>query len=278
MSGHDELKSPKLQAIRAAGAATERLHTPIRPPQAGDWLAQHPEPGQTFDEYRASYPNRPMKGRTTIYLQPLGDFDATRDGLMTATADLLGLFYGVPVRMLERIKLAKVPATARRHHPVWGDEQVLTGFVLGLLRRKMPGDAVAVLALTTADLWPGEGWNFVFGQASLRERVGVWSLYRLGDPVAESDTCLRRTLKTAVHETGHMFGIWHCTRYECGMNGANHQAEADERPLWFCPEDEMKLWWACGVEPAARYRRLAEFAERHAMRREAEFWRVIPIA
>ena len=27
---------------------------------------------------------------------------------------------------------------------------------------------VAVLALTTSDLWPGEGWNFVFGQASLR--------------------------------------------------------------------------------------------------------------
>ena len=47
---------------------------------------------------------------------------------------------------------------------------------------RRPEDAVAVLGLTTSDLWPGEGWNFVFGQASLRDRIGVWSLYRFGDP------------------------------------------------------------------------------------------------
>ncbi len=48
-----------------------------------------------------------------------------------------------------------------------------------------------MLALTTSDLWPGEGWNFVFGQASLSERVGVWSLHRLGNPQIEFTTCLR---------------------------------------------------------------------------------------
>ena len=111
------------------------------------------------------------------------------------------------------------------------------------------------------------------GQASLGERVGVWSLYRQGDPEAEFTTCLRRTLKTAVHETGHMFGIAHCTAYECGMNGSNHRAEADSRPLWFCPEDEMKVWWACRVDPAARYDRLSQFADEHGLAPEARFWR-----
>jgi len=149
----------------------------------------------------------------------------------------------------------------------------LTKFVLRLLRRKKPADAVAVLALTTADLWPGKGWNFVFGQASLSGGVGVWSLHRMGDPEVEPKTFLRRTLKIAVHETGHMLGIWHCTQFSCGMNGANHQAEADGQPIWFCPEDEMKIWWACRVDPAGRYRRLAEFAEKYHLEREAEFWR-----
>ena len=121
-------------------------------------------------------------------------------------------------------------------------------------------DAVAVLALTTADLWPGAAWNFVFGQAALRDRVGVWSLYRQGDPHEDFTTCLRRTLKTAVHETGHMLGIAHCTAYECGMNGSNHRAEADARPMGFCPECEMKVWWACRVDPIGRYQQLAEFA------------------
>ena len=43
-----------------------------------------------------------------------------------------------------------------------------------------------MLAITAFDLWPGPGWNFVFGQASLTERVGVWSMARNGDPDDES--------------------------------------------------------------------------------------------
>jgi hypothetical protein len=56
------------------------------------------------------------------------------------------------------------------------------------------------------------------------------------------------------------------------MNGSNHQEEADARPIWFCPEDEMKIWWARGVEPADRYRRLAEFAGTRRLEQEASFW------
>ena len=70
-----------------------------------------------------------------------------------------------------------------------------------------------------------------------------------------------------------MLGIRHCTRYECGMNGSNHLHEADSQPFWFCPEDEMKVWWACRLDPADRYRSLAEFASTHGLDREAEFWR-----
>src|SRR5262249_2268261 len=120
---------------------------------------------------------------------------------------------------------------------------------------------------------PGKGWNFVFGQASLGKGVGVWSLHRLGDPELEPKTFLRRTAKIAVHETGHMLGIQHCTQFQCGMNGANHQDEADGQPMWFCPEDEMKIWWACRVDPTERYCRLAEVAARYGLEREAEFWR-----
>jgi archaemetzincin len=208
-----------------------------------------------------------------MYLQPVGDFDAAQAVAIEATAELLGDFYGVPVRLLERMDLAWVPPQARRLHPYSGVEQILTTFVLRLLGRKKRADAVTVLALTTSDLWPGKEWNFVFGQASRRAGVGLWSLHRLGDPELEPKTFLRRTAKIAVHETGHMLGILHCTAYECGMNGSNHRAEADARPLWFCPEDEMKIWWACRVDPAERYGRLAEVAARNGLEREAEFWR-----
>jgi len=96
----------------------------------------------------------------------------------------------------------------------------------------------------------------------------------VGDPRLEPRVFLRRTLKIALHETGHMFGIRHCTGFECGMNGANHQDEADRHPIWFCPEDEMKIWWGFGADPAERYRQLAEFSETHRLEHEAAFWRL----
>ncbi len=265
--------SNDLSAIRSAGRAIGPLHEPIGAIQQGDWLAEHGEPGQSFEEYLRSNPRRPTESQTILYLQPIGDFDAARAAAIEATAELLCHFYGVPVRMLERMDLAWVPHQARRIHPYTGVEQILTKFVLRLLGRKKPEDAVTVLALTTSDLWPGKGWNFVFGQASRKEGIGVWSLHRLGDPEMEPKIFLRRTAKIAVHETGHMLGILHCTAYECGMNGSNHLAEADARPMWFCPEDEMKVWWACRVNPAERYGRLAEVAARNGLAREAEFWR-----
>ena len=47
---------------------------PIPPPSPNDWLANHAEPGQTFDDFRRSRPNRPDANRRAIYLQPLDDF------------------------------------------------------------------------------------------------------------------------------------------------------------------------------------------------------------
>jgi len=274
MSGWPESEVDRLATIESVGAAIAPLHSPIRTPCKGDWLSEFDEPGQTFQEYRESDPVLPTSDRTKLYVQPIGDFEPVHSAAIEATADLLGRFYCVPVQVLDRLDLKVVPRWARRRSPVTGNEQVLTRFVLNLLTASKPADAVAVLALTTSDLWPGEGWNFLFGQAAFGEGVGVWSLHRLGQPELEPMTFLRRTLKIAVHETGHMFGIWHCTRFDCGMNGCNHQDEADRQPIWFCPEEEMKIWWGFGVEPAGRYRQLAEFSKSHGLDQEAAFWRL----
>ena len=130
-----------------------------------------------------------------------------------------------------------------------------------------------MLCLTPSDLWPGRGWNFVFGQASLAARVGVWSIHRFGDPEREFHRCLVRTLKTAAHETGHMFSIVHCTAYECLMCGSNNLGESDRRPLWFCPECVSKVHWACDANPQERFWKLARFCEDNQLQAEAEFFR-----
>ena len=43
---------------------------PIPAPGPSDWLANHPEPGQTFEQYRRERVNRPDKIRRKLYLQP----------------------------------------------------------------------------------------------------------------------------------------------------------------------------------------------------------------
>lgn len=265
----------RLQGIRAAAKKIEPLHERKRPPGPRDWLAQHTEAGQTFDQYLRSNPNRPTAQRIRLYIQPIGEFSSNQRRFVDETAELMSRFYHLPVKVLDALSLDQIPLEAQRTHPQWGDKQILTSYVLDkLLKPRRPDDAVAMLALTTSDLWPGENWNFVFGQASLSERVGVWSLYRYGDADDNrADNPFRRRLyKVALHETGHMFGIAHCTAYECCMNGSNHLAEMDGRPLWFCPECVQKIWWACSADPATRYQRLADFADKHHLQKEAEFW------
>lgn len=257
------------------GDAIRPLHVAMQPPKSGDWLSSHPEPGQTFDSYRKSSPNKPDHRRKILYIQPLGPIPMNRRGLLKDTAEFLGIFYGLPVKMLDPNDLSTLPARARRNPPNFGEAQVDSLTLLSLLKKNVPDDAVAVLGLTATDLWPnesGRSWNYVFGQASLRDRVGVWSVARLGDPELQADLLRLRTWKVAVHETGHMFGIWHCTAYECGMNGSNHLQESDRQPLAFCHECEMKVWWACGIDPAGRYERLSAFARTRGYNDEANAW------
>ncbi len=251
------------------------LHEKLPPPRPGDWLAVHPEAGQSFQAYVRSDPVKPDSGRKVIYVQPLGEFSRTQRQIVDLTAKYMAAYFCLPVKMQEDLPLRIIPRRARRTHPTWGDDQILTTYVLEkVLYPRLPDDAVACLTLTTSDLWPGEGWNFVFGQASLRRRVGVWSIYRNGDPEQSGEAfrlCLRRTLRTATHETAHMLSMAHCIFYRCNMCGSNHRAEADRHPLWLCPQCLAKLCWATGADPEDRYKRLAEFFEENRFETEAKF-------
>jgi archaemetzincin len=155
-----------------------------------------------------------------------------------------------------------------RKSPNASARQVRTGYILDeLLAPQLPKDAAAMIALTNEDLYPDESMNFVFGQASFDNRVGVWSLYRLtgkNDP----QQFLLRTLKIATHETGHMFSIRHCTKYECVMSGSNYIGETDRHPVDACPECMAKIAWLSKISPAERYRKLADYCVRTGLKDE----------
>jgi archaemetzincin len=230
--------------------------------EQGDWLEGHPEGGQTFAEYLTANPTLPTSERQTIYIQPIGTFTGEQKKILQLTADYMAAFYGFPVRLIPEKKLGIVPATmTRTQYP--NNRQVRTGYFLNTLLPKMlPSDATAFLCFTDSDLYPDDKWNYVFGQASLEGRIGVYSLFRLrhNPRLRETiETFLDRTIKIAMHETGHMFSMRHCTKYECLMSGTNHLAETDRRPLDVCPECMAKLAWGLKYDPVERYKALAAF-------------------
>jgi archaemetzincin len=249
------------------------LADPLPAPRPGDWLAEHPEPGQTFAEYLDAQPVRKSGDLHTLYLCLVGEFTEAQQHILDRTREYLAMFFDCPVKVHRHIVLGTIPAKARRTHPSWGDQQLLTRYILHeILEPERPADALAYLALTAADLWPGKGWNFVFGQANLRKRIGVWSIYRNGDPSADFGLCLRRTLGTASHETGHILGMRHCTAYCCLMNGSNHQEEKDRRPIHLCPVCLRKLCWNLRVEAVPYLMKLKAFCQQNGLDAESSWY------
>jgi archaemetzincin len=242
---------------------------PLPDPGANDWLANHSERGQTFDQFVASRPNRPEAKRRTIHLQPLGSFGDHAPPL-SMLQEFAAAFFALAVKVHPPMALDASSVQSRRN-PMTGQEQLLTSDILRLLKRSIPADAFCVIAITLIDLYPEPSWNFVFGQASLRERVGVHSFARYLPPFAEGDRhlVLRRSCKVLAHETSHMFGIEHCIFFCCLMNGSNHLAESDARPLHLCPVDLRKLQWSVGFNVGERYHVLLEGCRRWRFNDEA---------
>jgi archaemetzincin len=206
-------------------------------------------------------------------VQPIGPATADQERVITLAAEFLGRYFHLPVRIRPKLPLDIVPRPVFRRS-IDGLIQMHSGTVLhAVLAPRMPPDAAVYLALTAIDLYPQDDWNFVFGEASLTERVGVWSLARLGDPAySERDfrRVLMRTLKVASHETGHMFGLSHCTAHRCNMNGSNSLSETDRAPLAPCPQCMAKICWLTGIDPSDWSRGLAVFLAPHALVDEEE--------
>jgi archaemetzincin len=238
---------------------------PIPHPRPGDWLAEHPEKGQTFDEFMQSDRNSPDAIHNVIYLQPIGQFRQEQSPSLNLLREYAAAYFMMNVDILPTIDIRSLNLTMRLN-PYSQNRQLLTGDILRNLKRNLPSNAFCVLAITMEDLYPDPRWNFVFGQASLLDRVGVFSFARY-DPVFYGESrgsryqelMLRRSTKVLVHETAHMFSLAHCIYFKCVMNGSNHLQESDLRPLSLCPVCLRKLQFSIRFDVAARYHHLKQF-------------------
>ncbi len=239
------------------------LHSKLNPPQKGDWLESHPEKGESFEQYLEKWPKTSNEARTKLYLVKLSSFNETQEDIFNKVYHYLGLFYNTEVDTITlSIDYNSIPEKFYRTNDK-EEIQVLTDFFLKQkLLHALPQDAWGMIGCTAVDIFPDPKWNFVYGQASLKNRVGVWSMRRLGDPELYPETyhkAYMRNLKVASHETGHILSMKHCVYYDCLMNGSAHILENDAKPPYLCPVCLGKADWNRGFAIQNRFEKLFEF-------------------
>lgn len=254
---------------------TVELYDKFPEPQPGDWQYEQNEPKQSYAQYLRTKPITLTKQRKYLYLQTIGELTPGQEKVIEKTREYLAIFYGMPTRDLPALEESILPRGARRIAPgTLNQEQFNVMYLIEkVMLPRVPKDAAVYLVFTATDLWPGNDWNFCFGYATYRMRVGAWSIARNGnaDNEEEFTSVLRRTLRLATHETGHMFSIPHCTYYRCNMNGSNSLEEADTQPLEFCPQCLSKLSYATKFKFKKRWTALEKFYRENGLEEEADF-------
>ncbi len=235
-----------------------KLDVALPKPRPGDWLYEHKERGQTFLEYIKCKPVVPNQIQHVIYIQPIGNFSKYSDSIVESTVEYLHHFFGLKVQLLPVISDSLIKSEYKRIRED-GHKQYLTTFILdSLLVPRLPKDGIALMAITSTDLYPKESWNYVFGQAYTWKKVGVSSIYRYIEN-ENPEKCLQRLIQTSSHEIGHMFSILHCTNAVCVMNGSNSMEESDSRPNRLCSVCLNKLSWNLKFNNITRFKNLQAY-------------------
>jgi len=113
-----------------------------------------------------------------------------------------------------------------------------------MLAQYAPPDATRILGVTDVDL-AIPMLTFLFGQAHLDGPIALVSLCRLhpefyGLPADES-LLRERTVKEALHELGHTFGLAHCSEPKCAMSLATHIELVDTKTEQYCAHCGLHL-------------------------------------
>jgi archaemetzincin len=234
-------------AYKSVTSSLESLQEDIGFSGPDDWQSLNKEKQQSFRAYRFFDPVTATPERNTLYIAQLNTLDSMDLRMLLSVKEYLSVFYQCDTKIIFLpVDIDAVPEKYYRINSI-GEKQILTDFYLKeVLYQNLPTDAIGLIGCTSLDIYPDPKWNFVFGKASLRKRVAVWStrrLEKLGFDANENQHIVQRNLKTASHESAHIFSLLHCVDHRCLMNGSANLQDSDRRPMHLCNSCLGKLHW-----------------------------------
>ena len=250
------------------------FYKPIPPPGPNDWLMNHKEYGQTFNEYKnfgfheiqaikGKMGNKNLIKKEVIYIVPLNyninpSFD--ENFITSIIVFCQSYFHDMQFRKLN-IEINHKNVEYRKYED--GSYQINACTLIEKIYKKMPEDAYCLIGITDVDIYndvrvikPRE-WiyypppyknNFCYELNSYKYWVSLCSIARF-DPMFSKDSppsseeekaasffkLLKRSIKMVVKNISHMFGLKNCIFFSCVMNGFGSMKEFDSRPVEICP-------------------------------------------
>ncbi|CAF1171316.1 unnamed protein product [Rotaria sp. Silwood1] len=158
-------------------------------PSRDDWLRNHQETGETMKSFECivlkAVPHGTYK---TIYIQPVGSINHPRAAPLDVIIEFARAFFsGCEIELLPTIDFSKDMKFREND----GIRQYRTNGFYNYLsqtrHKRNPRRELLRVAVTMADIYPNESWNFIYGQARAIDGVGVYSFARL-DPLFPAST------------------------------------------------------------------------------------------
>jgi archaemetzincin len=101
-----------------------------------------------------------------------------------------------------------------------------------------------IIGISDVDLYR-DGYNFVFGHSNLINGVSMISILRLKEEYygRDEDPNLfrKRVLTEAIHEIGHLLGLFHCKDIKCVMHDPLSIEDIDRKEYEFCTKCSKSL-------------------------------------
>uniref|UniRef100_A0A2K6TMB1 Archaemetzincin-2 n=1 Tax=Saimiri boliviensis boliviensis TaxID=39432 RepID=A0A2K6TMB1_SAIBB len=170
VSQYEKLDAGEQRLMNEAFQPASDLFGPNTLHSQSDWIASHPEIPQDFEQH-------------SIYIQSIGSLGNTRiiseEYIKWLQGCCKAYFYGLRVKLLEPVPVSATKCSFRVNENTQ-NLQIHAGNILKFWKKKKPQDAFCIVGITMIDLYPRESWNFVFGQASLTDGVGIFSFARYG--------------------------------------------------------------------------------------------------